>query len=109
MAVAQRVLQPVNDLLKRFDVIRGLGVAAHKRGKRHIQHLGQRRAEYGQLPLRFGGEGDLFRAQLLSRFKHIDAVVGNPFKIADGLEQLGHLRAVVFADLIARELGQICA
>ena len=47
--------------------------------------------------------------QLLRRGQHVDRVIGDPLKIADGFQQLCGLLAVLLAHLLGAELDQVGA
>ena len=65
--------------------------------------------EDGQLAACRVAEGKLLVPQLLRRFQHVHRVVGDALEVADGLQQLGGLLALVVAHLPDAELHQIGA
>ena len=109
MSGTQLLLQIVDDLLQRLHLPGSGHILLPEGVQRPHEDIVDRGGQHAQLPLRLVAEGQPLLPQLLRRLQHVHRMVGDTLKIADGLQQLCGLLALLLTQLLGAELYQIGA
>ena len=109
VARAHLLLEQIDDLLERLD-LRGDGdIAGGECPQRKRENFTEGICKRLKFALGAVGEGKLLIAQFLGGSEDVDGVVGDALEVADRLEQLRRLLALIFAQLLCAEPDQIGA